>query len=125
MLGGILLKVLVGVAVGVVVGGAVAGTAYAVYKILTKDKIKEEVEEQIRDQVSEDTYSKLFDIKIKEKVKKGETYSVDDIDKWAEEDTVVVDVRDKNRNTIISDITVTGDEFGEDIRVGSVIKLYD
>ena len=121
MIGEILFNVLVGVALG----AAVAGTAYVVYKVLTKDKIKEDVEEQIQNQVSEETYEKIFDIKIKEKVKKGETYSVDDIDKWAEVDTVVVDVRDKQRNTIISDITVTGDEFGDDIRVGSVIKLYD
>ncbi len=121
MFGSLLLRVIVGVAVGT----AVAGTAYVVYKVLTKDQIKEDVEEQIHDQVSEETYEKIFDIKIKEKVKKGDIYSIEDIDKWAEEDTVVVDVRDRQRNTIISDITVTGDEIGDDIRVGSVIKLYE
>lgn len=121
VIGSVLLKVLIGAAVGV----AAAGTAYAVYKVLTKDRIKEDVEEQIHYQASEETYEKFFDIKIKEKVEKGQTIRVDDMDKWVVEPTVVVDVRDKHRNTVIPNITVTGDEFGDDIRVGSVIKLYD
>ena len=125
MIGGILLRVLVGVAAGALATAAVAGTAYVVYKIINKDNIKKDVKEQIQDKTTEETLSKLFDIKVKEKISKGETHKVDDIERWAEEDTVVVDVRDKNKNTIIPNVIVTGDEFGDDVRVGSVIKLYD
>ena len=127
MLGGILLRVLVGVAVGTTAGAAVAGTAYIVYKVLTKKQIKEDVVEQIQNQASEEIQKKIFDIKIKKKIKKGETYSLNDIDEWecAEENTVVVEARDKQRNVIISDIAVTGDEFGDDIRIGSVIEIFD
>lgn len=118
---GLLARVLIGVAIG----AAAVGTTYAVYKILTKDKIKEDVQSQLSEK-EQHIVDEAFDIKVKEKVKKGEViHNLDDMDSWATEDTVIVDVRDKNKNTIISNIQITGDEFGDDIRKGSVITLKD
>lgn len=120
MIGGIILKVLIGVAVGAAAGGA----TYAVYKILTKDKIKEEVQERISEESSE-VLSEAFDIKVKEKIKKGDVINIDDAENWATQDTVVIDVRDKDKNSLISDVVITGDEIGDDVRTGSVITLWD
>lgn len=119
MIAQILVKVLIGVAIGAAVGG----TAYAIYKVLNKEQVKADVEEEIKKTESEEILHKAFDAKIKEKIKKGETHSLKELKEWENGEALVVDVRDKNKNTIISNIVITGDEIGDDIRVGSVIPL--
>lgn len=122
---GVLLGLLGSLLIGAVATTAVVGTAYYIYKVLTKDKIKEEVQKEVEYRASYETLEKIFDIKVKEKIKKGEVFTVEQLEEMAEEDAVVVDVRDRNRNTIIPDIVVKGDELGDDIRVGTVIKINE
>ena len=113
---GILLRVL---------GRAILVTtaAYMVYKTLTREQIRKDVVEEIGDSEDIEALSNVVDIFIKAKLNKGDYFTVGDIDRWAKEPTVIVDVRDESENALFKDIIISGDEFGNDIRVGTVISL--
>lgn len=110
---------MVGILLRVLRGVILARAAYMVYKTLTREQIRKDVVEEIGD--SEDT--NVVDIIIKAKLNKGDYFTVGDIDRWAKEPTVIVDVRDESENAIFKDIIISGDKFEDDIRVGTVISL--
>ena len=116
----ILLKVLI----GAVAVSAAGGAAYAVYKILTRDQIKEDIKEKTSQESSQEVLDKMFDAKIKQKLEKGEVFSIDCIDSWGQEG-VVIDIRDKYGNVLKSGMRIMGDQIGDDVTVGTVIKLVD
>ena len=114
---------MVGILLRVLRGVILARAAYMVYKTLTREQIRKDVVEEIGDSEDKEALSNVVDIFIKAKLNKGDYFTVGDIDRWAKEPTVIVDVRDESENALFKDIIISGDEFGNDIRVGTVISL--